>query len=104
MRLLKPHRWYGDIMSENTTIVRLFDFQVTAQEFLNPHWVEFMYLKRDKEIGSYILKKWKRIPLNRYAYSINKLCKLDGERERLKAHLDKISNNKNKREDDNNGR
>ena len=91
MRIFKPHKWYGNIMSENITLIRIFNFQLTVQEFIDPHWLEFMYWKRDTKVGSYILRKWKKIPLNRYAYLILKMAKLDGERERLKAHLDKIA-------------
>lgn len=91
MRLLRPHRWYDKVMSESVCLLKLSNFQVTIQEFIDPHWLEIMYWKKDKDVGSYILKKWKKIPLNRYAYLVMKLCKLDDERERLKAHLDRIS-------------
>ena len=90
MRLLKPHKWYSDVMSENVTILKLQNFQLTVQEFVDPHWIEFMYWKKDKDIGSYILKRWKKIPLNKKARLVIKLGKLDDEQERLKAHLDKI--------------
>lgn len=91
MRLLKPHRSYPDVMSINKVILRLPSFQITVQEFIDPHWLEFMYWKKDKEFGLYTLKKWKKIPLNSYAYKLFKLGKLDSEREKLKAHLDKIN-------------
>lgn len=91
MRLLKPHKWYSSVMSENVVLIKLSRFQLTVQEFLDPHWLEFMYWKKDKDVGSYILKRWKKIPLNKKARLVIKIGKLDDERERLKAHLDKIS-------------
>ena len=91
MRLLKPHKWYENVMSENTVLIKLPKFQLTVQEFLDPHWLEFMYWRKDKDVGSYILKRWKKIPLDKKARLVIKIGKLDDERERLKAHLDKIS-------------
>lgn len=91
MRLLKPHKWYSSVMSENVVLIKLPRFQLTVQEFLDPHWLEFMYWKKDKDVGSYILKKWKKIPLNKKARLVIKIGKLDDERKRLRAHLDKIS-------------
>ena len=90
MRLLKPHKWYSNVMSENKILFKSKSLQLTVQEFYSPHWLEFMYWKKDGKVGSYILKKWKKVPLNRYARLILKLGKLDSEREKLKAHLDKI--------------
>ena len=91
MRLLKPHKWYSSVMSENVVLIKLSRFQLTVQEFLDPHWLEFMYWKKDKDVGLYILKKWKKIPLNKKARLVIKIGKLDDERKRLRAHLDKIS-------------
>lgn len=91
MRLLKPHKWYSSVMSEYVVLIKLPRFQLTVQEFLDPHWLEFMYWKKDKDVGSYILKKWKKIPLNKKARLVIKIGKLDDGRERLRAQLDKIS-------------
>ena len=59
MKLLKPHKWYGNVMSVDLCLIDFKQFKVSVQEFYNPHWLELMYWKQDKEIGSYILKKWK---------------------------------------------
>ena len=91
MRLFKPHKWYTTVMSESKVIFKLSKFKLTVQEFYDPHWLEFMYWKQDSDVGSYILKRWKKIPLNRRARLIIKISRLDGERVKLKAHLDKIS-------------
>ena len=90
MKLLKPHKLYGDTMSRDYMLLKIFSIQITVQEFYSPHWLEFLYWKRDDD-GSYILRKWKKIPLNKYTRLLLKLDKLDSERIRLKAHLDNIS-------------
>ena len=91
MKLLKPHKWYVNVMSESKVLFKFKTFQLTIQEYYDPHWLEFMYWKKDGRLGSYVLKRWKKIPLNKYARLILKLGKLDSEREKLKAHLDKIA-------------
>lgn len=91
MRLIKSHKFFPDIMSIPKVIFRLPRLKLQVQEYYNPHWIEFTIWKHEKDTGLYVLIKWKKLPLNRYAYSIQKLNKLDSERIKIKAYLDKIS-------------
>lgn len=90
MRFIKPHRDFGNIMSVYKTIFKTRRYKIQVQEYYNPHYLEFYLWKKDDAYGMYTLKRWKKIPLNRYAYLVIKLGKVDSQATKLKAQLDKL--------------
>jgi len=96
MRFLKPHRDFGNVMSVYKTIFKTRKYKLQVQEFYDPHYLEFYIWKRDAEYGLYTLKRWKKIPLNKYARLVIKLGKIDSQATKLKAQLDTMINNRKK--------
>ena len=37
MKLLKPHKWYVNVMSESKVLFKFKTFQLTIQEYYDPH-------------------------------------------------------------------
>lgn len=90
MRILKPHKNYKDIMSYYKTIFKSKHIKVMVQEFYKPHFLELLIWIRGKSDGFYMLKGFKTIPLNIYAYKIKKLGKLNAEKLRIEAYLSRL--------------
>ena len=90
MKLIKPHKDFGNIMSIYKTIFKTHNYKLQVQEYYDPHYLEFYIWKRSPEYGLYTLIRWKKIPLNRYAYLVIKLGKVDSQAIKLKSQLDKL--------------
>jgi len=91
MQLLKPHNDYGNIMSVYKTILRTKNFKIMVQEYYEPHFLEFTKWEKEYSTGMYILRSWKKLPLNKYARVVQKLDKLDSQSIKLKAYVDKMA-------------
>ena len=90
MKFIKPHNEYGNIMSVYITIFKTQKYIVQIQEYYDPHYFEVYVWKKDVVYGVYELYKSIKVPLNKYAYLVIKLGKVDSQAIKLRAQLDNL--------------
>lgn len=94
MRILKPHREYPEIMSVYKTIINTKRIKIKLQEFYDPHWLEFSYWVRGKDDGFYILRGWRKIPLNWKTAKLFRRADVNSDSIKTKTYLEKYLKNK----------
>ena len=94
MKIFKLHKNYNNNINENIRIINIFDFKIVIYEFYNPHWLEIIYLSKNKHIGSYNVKTLKKLPLCKKAHQLDRTNKLNSSKIRLDVHIRKIMEEK----------
>lgn len=74
-KLLRPHKYYPECMSDHVVIFRNKKFMIDVQEFYDPHIIQFNKWIREKGEDLYCLKRWLKIPLSFRAFYILYLYK-----------------------------
>lgn len=81
MKFLKPHKYYGNCMSESYKILKLKNVFWDIQEHWGSlHWIDIRKWKRNED-NLFVWINTIRIPLNREAYKILKLIKKENKNE-----------------------
>lgn len=91
MHILKPHNDFSNIMSIYKTLFKSNKCKLMLQEYYNPHFLEFTLWMKEDDTGMYVLKRWYKIALNKYARAVKKLNKLDSRSIKIKAYIEKIA-------------